>query len=515
MRLFNVCLAVALLLVAMACSPAHALHPRYHTYETALAELQAIAASYPEIAKLDSIGHSSDWNHGIWALKLSDNVETNEDEPSVLYNGVHHAEEVLGLEICLYMIDDLCSRYGVVDSVTEWIDETEIWFIPLLNPDGHRVVTDSIATGWRKNGRDNNGNEMFDTCCDGVDLNNNYDFVWSAGGSSDPSASYYRGPTPFSENETQIMRDICQSEDFVFSLNYHSPSISSGDVVYYPWMWSGSFAPDHPVISNVANNVAQRIRKDIGTFYAIWGGATAGRARNWQYGVNGTIGMTIEVLSYEVQPPGAEVDTICARNLPGAYYLLDRVVGPGITGTVNDLITGSPLEAEVRILQAYDEDLPARMTDPTFGRYRRVLMPGTYTVEVLKTGYQTIPIAAVSVADGPCVELNIVLAPSGVSAQEIQNTDPTPGAVLEFSPNPFVGSAQLSFELPGSRGARLEIFDSRGRFVRGFILADGVRDGAVVWDCLDSSGRPAASGIYFARLSYEDITVEAKAVLVR
>jgi hypothetical protein len=508
-------IVAALVITAIVfCNPAHALHPRYHTYETALAELIALDANYPEIARLDSIGCSSDLNYGIWALKISDNVEMDEDEPAVLFNGVHHAEEVLGLEICLYMAHDLCSRYGVDDTVTQWVNNTEIWLIPLLNPDGHKVVTESLDAGWRKNVRDNNHNGLFDLVCDGVDPNFNYDFCWSEGGSADSTSPYFRGPAPFSENETQIIRDICQQERFVFSLNYHSPSISSGDCIYYPWMWSGYFTPDHAVINNIANNVAQRVTCDTGPFYAVWGGATAGKARNWQYGVMGTIGMTIEVGSYEVQPPGAKVDTICRRNLPGAYYLIERVVGPGITGTVRDLVTGSPLEAEVRVLEAYDPSLPARNTDSTYGRFRRMLLPGTYAIEVLEEGYQTVHLDGVVVDDGPCVELDIALAPEGVSAEEIEPAE-APTLLLELSPNPFTKEATLRFRFTGPQSGTVDIFDTSGRLIRDFDLAGDAGYGSLVWDGLDSGGNPVPTGIYFARLTSGTKIATAKCVLLR
>jgi hypothetical protein len=310
------------------------------------------------------------------------------------------------------------------------------------------------------------------------------------------------------------MRDICTQERFVFSLNYHSPSISSGDCIYYPWMWSGFFTPDHAVISSVANNVAQRVTSDIGPFYAIWGGADAGKARNWQYGALGIIGMTIEVGSYEVQPPGAKVDTICKRNLPGAYYLIERAAGPGITGTVRDLITGDPLCAEVRILEAYDASLPARMTDSTYGRYRRALLPGSYDVEVLKAGCQTVSIDGVVVTDGPYVELDIALAPDGVSSNEIDVADHE-GMKLEFFPNPFAETATIHLKVPSLEWCRVELFDTQGRLVREFVGEAGTGSTAAVWDGLDSGGRPAASGVYFVRAVSSRETVTVKGVLLR
>jgi hypothetical protein len=150
-------LLACLLAVGLA-TQAAALDERYHTMNEVRSELLATAAAFPAITVLDTIGYSTELGYPIWSLKISDNPGVDEDEPAILYNGVHHAEEVMGLEICMWMIDELTTGYGVVDSVTAWIDANEIWFIPLLNPEGHEVVTDDISDIWRKNKRDNNDN---------------------------------------------------------------------------------------------------------------------------------------------------------------------------------------------------------------------------------------------------------------------------------------------------------------------------------------------------------------------
>ena len=121
------------------------LDPEYHTYQEMLDELSALEAAHPQIAMIESIGVSTQEGRGIWAFKISDNVGQNEDEPAIMYNGVHHACEVLGLEICMRLINDLLSDYGADPDVTYWVDNTEIWFVPMVNPDGHSAVMDSIS----------------------------------------------------------------------------------------------------------------------------------------------------------------------------------------------------------------------------------------------------------------------------------------------------------------------------------------------------------------------------------
>jgi hypothetical protein len=367
--------------------------PIYHTYAEVVAELDTIANDNPEITRLDTIGISTTDSSVILALKISDNPMIEEDEPAILYNGIHHANELMGAEICMYMIDSLVRGYGSDPQITAWVDSTEIWIVPIVNPDGHNVVMHlpPIDTSWRKNTRDNNGNDTFDIYDDGVDLNRNYDFNWHMAMGRDWWDRYYRGPYAFSELETQAIRDFSSDQHFIFAVNYHGPDLGVGEIIYYPWEWDGQQSPDSFAIKNVADSMALLIINDADdSTYAIGlGEATSPKARNWQYGVKGTFAYTVEVCTCFI-PQGSLVTDLCQRNVVGAFYLLDRIHGASITGCITDSITRMPLQAEVRILEAYDPDLPPRMSDSLYGRYRRILNPDstpTVTIVVYKEGY--------------------------------------------------------------------------------------------------------------------------------
>ncbi|MFW5706195.1 MAG: M14 family zinc carboxypeptidase, partial [Bacteroidota bacterium] len=184
----------------------------YRTYDEALAELQQIESTYPDICKLYDIGDShgkvyfnegygnyDDYQHDIWALKLSDNVEQEEDEPAVYYFGAHHAREPLSTEVAFYVLNYLLDNYGTDPEVTDNVNSKEIWFVPIVNPDGHEVVLDQIDLSWRKNIRDNDGNGTLTPgnwlYPDGVDPNRNYGWEWGGqGASSSPDDQTYHGP---------------------------------------------------------------------------------------------------------------------------------------------------------------------------------------------------------------------------------------------------------------------------------------------------------------------------------
>ncbi|UCE19877.1 MAG: hypothetical protein JSV84_05920 [Gemmatimonadota bacterium] len=394
------------------------LDPEFHTYEEMTTELDSLAQVYPDIAKCDSIGHSTQKRRAIRAFKISDNVQVEEDEPAVLYDGVHHACEVMGLEICMYMINHLLKNYGTDLLVTYWVDNTEIWFVPLMNPDGHSAVTSGISLNWRKNGRDTNENSIlyeyecndWYTCrTEGVDINRNYDFNWATGGSGDPWGYLYRGPAPFSESENQALRNLAAEQRFIFSISYHS----YGEIVFYPWnRGGGTPAPDDALISSVAAHIASLIPREYGGTYDYGkNGGMVGYSANWLYGILGTIDFMIEVNPSPIFiPSGSRIEEIAQRNMTGAVSLLDRIRGPGLTGHITEVETERPLSATIKILEIYAPEIQPRTSEPQYGRFYRMLLPGQYTVEVSRGGYVS-QVHNVTVANNGLTTLDVTLSP--------------------------------------------------------------------------------------------------------
>jgi hypothetical protein len=118
----------------------------------------------------------------------------------------------------------------------------------------------------------------------------------------------------------------------------------------------------------------------------------------------------VEVSDTTIQDP-ALVDTIVTAHLPGQYYLLERALGPGITGVIRDSITLEPLEAEVQVTEHINPDINPRLSRPDYGRYRRLLAPGSYTLKFLKDDYITRTIYNVQVTNGGPTETDVLLVP--------------------------------------------------------------------------------------------------------
>ena len=480
--------------------------PRYHTFDEVAYELDSIASHYSEIAKLDTIGFSSVDSLPLFALKISDNVDIDEDEPAILYIGCHHAEEILGIEICMYIIDDLISRYGIDSSQTHWIDTKEIWFVPLMNPDGHSVVMNHVDTIWRKNKRDNNNNGFFDISYDGVDLNRNYDFYFTEGGSTDPPSEFYRGPYSFSESEVRAIRDLALAQNFTFCNTYHSARYGLTEVVYFPWSSASGLSPDYPFIRAVADSISKRIINDQGNghYNSLPGQGLDGRARNWLYGVCGTFTFCIEVSTTTIQP-GWMVDDICLRNLPGAYYLLERVSQNGITGCVHDSLTGEPLNAEVIVHGYYDPNLPPRRAAPDYGRFCRILEPGLYNIEIRKMGYVAQQYDSIQITDGQMLELNVDLVSMGG-----ETIVPDSQKKIRVSPNPSRTTARIRFDRQANFSS-LDIYDILGRRVKVFDNPSS----DIIWQLEDDLERKVAEGVYFLVARTEDGETTQKIIVLR
>ncbi len=212
----------------------------YYTFDEVVAKLDEMAAHYPSlITEKVSIGRSHE-GRDIWAVKISDNPNLDEDEPEVFYTGLHHAREPQSMATVVYYMFYLLENYGTNLQVTNLVNSRELYFVPVLNPDGYVYNQQTNPNGggyWRKNRRNNGGSR-------GVDLNRNYSYEWGRddqGSSPNGGSETYRGPAPFSEPETSAIRAFLINREIRGTLNYHSYS----NVLLHPWGYEeGVYTPD-------------------------------------------------------------------------------------------------------------------------------------------------------------------------------------------------------------------------------------------------------------------------------
>jgi hypothetical protein len=253
---------------------------QYHTYAETEAMLATLVATYPDIAQKSIIGTSLQARF-ITALKISDNVTVDEDEAEVLYMGNHHARELMSVEMPLLFAEYILQNYGVDPAITSYIDNLEIYIIPMVNPDGHFYVQQnhggSPSSWWRKNRRPNSDLTI------GVDLNRNYGYQWgfdNIGSSPTPSSDVYRGTGPFSEPETRVIRDFVNAHEFTTWLSYHS----YGELLLYGWGYIPANLPDHEAVAALADTLVMENGYLAGNpaSGAIY--ITNGSSDDWGYG---------------------------------------------------------------------------------------------------------------------------------------------------------------------------------------------------------------------------------------
>src|SRR5439155_10842249 len=181
--------------------------------------------------KIDTVGLSRE-GRPIWGLEIGKHIVGPDTRPVVFYSALTHAREPGGMQTLFYFVDDLLSRYGTDAFATYLLNKRRIYIVPLVNPDGYKVNEDTYTNTasfgfWRKNTRDNDGSGTFNAAQDGVDINRNYGFKWAyddIGSSPNQTTDTYRGPSPFSESETQVERDLVTALQPKTGLSYHTYS---------------------------------------------------------------------------------------------------------------------------------------------------------------------------------------------------------------------------------------------------------------------------------------------------
>ncbi|MCB0282644.1 MAG: immune inhibitor A [Calditrichae bacterium] len=259
----------------------------FYTLDEVLAELDSMFVLYPElITAKDSIGTTHE-GRTIWMVKISDNPDQDENEPEVLFTALHHAREPGSMMTVVYFMYYLLENYGTDEEVTYLVNNRELFFVPVVNPDGFEYNHQMSPDGgymWRKNKRDNNNNGIFSENDDGVDLNRNYGYGWgydNNGSSPLAGSDVYRGPEPFSEPETQAIRNFCNQRQFKIAMNYHTYS----NLLIYPWGFIASYeTPDSSVFRRLASDMTQYNQYTWGTGDVTVGYLTNGGSDDWMYG---------------------------------------------------------------------------------------------------------------------------------------------------------------------------------------------------------------------------------------
>ena len=324
------CPLLALFAVQGLWQPAHSqvTYPyAYHTYAELVTDLQSLVAAHSPLASLHNLGVSHE-GRTIWAVKVSDNVELSEGEPVVYIEGGIHGGEWIATEVAFHTLRHLLQNYATDPVIQNRVDSSEIWFIPMLNPDGH-VRTESLAFNndnlalGRKNGRVNGDGTI------GVNVNRNFDYFWASAGSTVTSDKDYRGPSAWSEPEALIARNLIETKLPRAMILYHSFHVLN----YYSDS-TGNATLQSKMLTMATNmNSLQS---------AVYGQNYAPTGAN-HYGLEGGWGASLGIpsITVELRPnnkdllgklrggfalPETQIEPTFLENIPAALYVIDYAI---------------------------------------------------------------------------------------------------------------------------------------------------------------------------------------------
>lgn len=369
-------------------------YPTYQQYDTIVHKLEE---DYPDLCRVEVIGESVE-GRKIYALKISDNVSLDEDEPEVFYSSTMHGDELAGYVLMLRLAEHLLINSSNGRLEQQLIDSLEIWINPNANPDGTYAGGDTIVYSTRAN-------------ANGIDMNRNF---------PDEEAAIIPPPgAPEISDMVQFLKD----HRFVISANFHSGI----ELVNYPWdKWLEPRHADDTWFGKISRSYADTVHYySSNQFYFddYDNGVTHGAS--W-YPVRGGRQdfVTFECQGREVTIELHEDDNTMASHLPTLWNdnyrsLLNYLANAfyGIHGKVVDNNTGLPLEAKI-FVQGHDADSSHVYSEAFYGSFVRLIDQGIYTIAISSDGYETLYLADVQVSDFQQTTLNINLLPGGTGIDD-------------------------------------------------------------------------------------------------
>jgi len=344
---------------------------QYHTYDEIIQTIDSLCANYPSVCKKYNYGLSIEGRQ-LAAVKISDNVDLDENETEVMFDGGIHGDEIGGSENLVRFAGFLCESYGIDQEITNLIDNREIWLYIMVNPDG-RV-------------------NMVRYNSNGVDLNRDWGYMWDADGNS---------PGSYSQVETRALRTCMLENQFVIQTSYHSGTV----FLAYTWSYRPDPCPDMAQIDHLASvyvNSSGYPDLPYGQGYTGMYPIN-GSSKDAMYGTMGSVGWTIEI-SMDKQPPASQIQYYFDINKPAMISMIEYA-GYGLTGIVYDVTTGEPVAASI-----YVDDYYPCYSDPINGDYHKYLLAGSYSVKVVANGYQAMA-QTIAVSDTSTSTLNFGLQP--------------------------------------------------------------------------------------------------------
>ncbi|XP_077256149.1 carboxypeptidase D svr [Temnothorax americanus] len=391
----------------------------YAHYEDLRRLFDSLAQRYPHLARVFSIGKSVE-GRDLLVLEISENVGRRTlGEPMVKLVANMHGDEVVGRQLLVILGQYLLDRYGKDDRVTRLVNQTDIYLMPSMNPDGF----ENSEEGKCESKDDFSGRENANR----VDLNRDFPDQF------DRRLSQFRKGVSIlngRQNETVAMMTWIANEPFVLSGNLHGGAV----VASYPYD-SGipktccveSKSPDDNLFKYLAHvyadNHPQMRRGDACPPEIFRSGVTNGAywyeviggMQDYNYARSNAFDITFE-LSCCKYPPGSTIPEQWQLNKESLIKYLEQV-HIGIKGFVRGK-DGKPIQRANVIVEGIDHNV----TTTSNGEYWRLLLPGTYSVYATAWGYEPSKPVNVTVLEGTPLILNFTLNDKEVFYEQGEGT---------------------------------------------------------------------------------------------
>ena len=279
-----------------------------HRLPTVDAKFAAWESTYPDLVERATIGQTSS-GQPLLNVRITDekaDPPLSTGKKLVVYlDGGHHGNEYLGVELVMYYLEDLLVEASSGDAdVLRFLAETELYATPIINVDGN--FADS-----RKNSNL-------------VDPNRNYDFMWGGdeGSSGVIIDGTYRGPEPFSEDETRANAEFQQQirPDIVVTMHTGIAEF------YWPWGWTHDPSPDDEMFVSLEKPFEEITNGRVDAMQGAELYIVTGASDDWAYGVLGAPGFTFEVHEDQNLPVyGQPIPEIIADQLAGLDWIVKNV----------------------------------------------------------------------------------------------------------------------------------------------------------------------------------------------
>lgn len=398
---------------------------KYPTYTQYDSILQSFNTLYPTLCDLDTIGTSVNGKL-VLALKISDNPDSDEDEPEVFYTSTMHGDETGGYILMLRLADYLLKNYSTNARIKNLVNNMEIWINPLANPDGTYRIGNTISYATRYN-------------ANGVDLNRNF---------PDPLDLSI---VPVKENID--MMAFLRKRKFVISANFHA----GAEVVNYPWdRYLYKLHADDSWFHTISRAYADTVHLYSSPYYmnfmdngitrgAVWYRIEGGRqdfVTSYLQGREVTIELDDNYIT-----PAAQLSLLWQNNYRSLLAYIGNALY-GIHGIVTNVTNSAPVKARV-FIAGHDTDSSHVYSDAAYGSFYRYLSPGSWNLTFSAPGYVDQTVSDVQVVSGQRTELTVSLTPV---VNSIDTTDPD---VPVLYPNP--SSSYIKAVLPDLLLGDLEI----------------------------------------------------------